>query len=154
MVAAREDTRRAGAVRADQSAGAVSARIERAHERIPEFLVELERAGELAPILEVLEGLGQLLPGHFSDEEGPDGLYEELAARRPANGSRLRSLQREHREILEALERLRQQAREAKTDLSDVWKARNAFVERVRSHERRESRLVMDTCLVDDGGSG
>jgi hemerythrin len=145
-----EDNSRHGL--ADPSAPA-SARIARAHEKIVGLLGELEAAGDSDRMLQVLEQLARLLPGHFADEEGVDGLFEELGTMRPAVDSRLKFFQQEHREMLEALEALRARVREQR-DPSRIGEETAAFVRKVRTHERAESHLILDTYFVDEGGSG
>jgi hemerythrin len=129
-------------------------RIESAHRLILGLLGDLDAVEEPAQIGKLLDPLAQVLPGHFSDEEGPNGLYEELQAARPANHSRLRALEREHREILQALEELRRQWRDPERDLDRIKRAKTAFIQRVRCHEEAETCLYMDTYLVDEGGPG
>ena len=128
--------------------------IEQAHRLIFGFLRDLDSADEPSEIFKLLDPLAQLLPGHFSDEEGPNGLYEELQAARPANHSRLKNLEREHREILQALDALRQQSRSSERDGDRIQQEKTAFVQKVRSHEQAETCLFMDTYLVDEGGPG
>jgi hypothetical protein len=128
--------------------------IQHAHRLILGFLTDLDQAVEPGEICKVLDPLAALLPGHFAAEEGPNGLYEELQAARPANHSRLESLGREHREILQALEALRRQSRAEEQDLGRIKREKSEFVRKVRSHEEAETCLFMDTYLVDEGGPG
>jgi chromosome segregation ATPase len=130
------------------------ARVEHVHGAILGFLHDLDAAREPAHILEILESLGRVLPAHFSEEEGANGLFEELQAARPANQSRLKSLAREHREILQAFEELERQSRQPEGRLDRIREDKTAFVRRVRSHEQTETRLFMDTYLLDEGGPG
>ena len=60
-------------------------RLQQAHQRISECLADFESAGGTDAILASLEQLLELLPEHFSrDEEGPDGIFDELRTMRPA----------------------------------------------------------------------
>lgn len=130
-------------------------RLEQAHQRIRECLAEFESAGGADAILESLEQLLQILPGHFSrDEEGPDGIFDELRAIRPALDPQLQDLAHEHREILQDLEALRAQAREPAHDDAHIQAQRAACVRRIRTHEEAESRLALETYFLDEGGSG
>jgi hypothetical protein len=140
------------------------ARIEETHRHIVNFyLKELAAAQDLGRIRELVDPLPELLSKHFADEEGPDGLFDSLRARRPALDSGLKSLQREHRKVLKAVEALRQQVQEAdllereddrRERLSDIRKETSAFMRIVRRHERTETRLVSDTYYTEEGGSG
>lgn len=144
-----EDARQ-GSVAAE---GAVQ-RNEEAHRAIGGLLHALDEAKEPQQIVEAIDALWSLLSGHFSEEEQPDGLFVELVRVRPANYSRLKSLEREHRQILESIEGLREQARDLDRRLNRFEEEKVALSRRVRSHERTETRLVMDTYLVDEGGVG
>jgi hypothetical protein len=111
----------------------------RAHGRIRQLLVDLGAAEQPDAILKLAEALEQALADHFAEEEKPDGLFEELEKRAPANSFRLRSLRREHRAILKELDGLCARVRSMERGLSD---------------EEAETCFVMDTHLVDDGGRG
>jgi hypothetical protein len=150
MVAAGEGTRQELAESDDTDVSG----FERSHRVILGFLDDLGEAKTPSQIHTVLDMLEQLLSEHFSDEEGPDGLFEELRDARPANDSRLKSLQREHREILQTLQALREQVRDVERCLRAINSDKADFLRLVRGHERAESSLVMDTYFVDDGGSG
>jgi hypothetical protein len=130
-------------------------RVETAHKQIVRRLGDLESAGGTEGVVESVEQLLRILPKHFaSDEEGPDGLFEELRAVCPSLDGQLKALRQEHREILEALEALRTRAREVGDDFRRIEWQRAACVGRIRAHERRENHLVMDTFFSDEGGSG
>jgi len=142
----------------------ILARIEETHRRIVNFyLKELAAAQDLGRIRELVEPLPEMLSNHFADEEGPDGLFDSLRARRPTLDSGLKSLQREHRKVLKAVEELRQKVQEAdllereddrRERLTDIRKQASAFMRIVRRHERTETRLVSDTYYTEEGGSG
>jgi hypothetical protein len=130
-------------------------RLEQAHQRITRCLADFESAGDAGAILESLEQLLELLPEHFSrDEEGPDGIFDELRAIRPALDPQLERLEREHREILRDLEALRSQAREPGHEDARIQEQRAACVRKIRVHEEAESRLALETYFLDEGGSG
>jgi hypothetical protein len=142
----------------------ILARIERAHRQIVNFyLKELAAAQEPSRIRELLDPLPELLSKHFSDEEGPDGLYDGLRAIRPSLDAELKSLRGEHRRVLEAVEALRRQlleidqlerAEDQQELLGRIREEMSVFMEMVRSHERTETRLVADTYYLEEGGSG
>ena len=129
-------------------------RMESAHRLIFGLLRDLDAADEPGQICKLLDGLAGLLPGHFADEEGPTGLFEELRAARVANHSRLEAFGREHPEILQAIEELRRSARELERALDRLRQDKLALVRKVQSHEQAETGLFIDTYLVDEGGRG
>ena len=130
-------------------------RLQEAHQRITECLADFESAGGTDAILASLEQLLELLSEHFSrDEEGPDGIFDELRTIRPALDPQLRRLESEHREILRDLEALRSQVREPGHEDAHIQERRAACVRRIRDHEETESRLIQEAYFLDEGGSG
>ena len=130
-------------------------RLRQAHQRISECLTEFESAGGTDAILASLEQLLELLPEHFSrDEEGPDGIFDELRTIRPALDPQLGRLAREHCEILRDLETLRSQAREPGHEDARIQEQRAACVRKMRAHEETEDRLTLEAYFLDEGGSG
>ena len=130
-------------------------RLQQAHERVSECLAEFESAGGTDAILASLEQLLEFLPEHFSrDEEGPDGIFDELRTLRPALDSQLGRLESEHREILRDLEALRSEAREPGHEDARIQEQRAACVRKMRDHEETESRLTQEAYFLDEGGSG
>jgi hypothetical protein len=130
-------------------------RLKQAHQRISECLAEFESAGGTDAILASLEQLLELLPEHFSrDEEGPDGIFDELRIIRPALDRQIVRLEREHREILRDLEALRAHAREPGHEDARVQEQRAACVHKIRAHEETENRLALEAYFLDEGGSG
>jgi chromosome segregation ATPase len=130
-------------------------RLQQAHQRISECLAEFESAGGTDAILASLEQLLELLPEHFSrDEEGPDGIFNELRTLRPALDRQIGHLEHEHREILRDLEALRSQAREPGHEDARIQEQRAACVRKMRAHEETEDRLALEAYFLDEGGSG
>jgi hypothetical protein len=151
MAAGREGTRR----RLDDPSERRLTRLETSHGTILRCLGQLEAAGAADGIIASLDELLRILPEHFAvDEEGPDGVFDEMRAIRPGLESRLKSLEQDHRDIVEALEALRAVARDSGDDFARISRQRAACIERIRAHERRESHLVMDAYFRDEGGSG
>ena len=129
-------------------------RLQQAHERISECLAEFESAGGTDAILASLEQLLELLPEHFSrDEEGPDGIFDELRIIRPALDPQLGRLEREHREILRDLEALRSQAREPGHEDARIREQRAVCVRKIRAHEETENRLALETYFLNQAKS-
>jgi hemerythrin len=144
--------------------GTASCRIEHSQRRILSFfLKELASAEDLERIRTLVDALPELLSEHFSDEEGPEGLFDCLQVIRPAIDSQLKFLRQEHRTMLKTVEELRQQVRgtdqamaagQEEQRLIRIRESTTAFLRMVRCHERVETRLVADTYYAEDGGSG
>jgi hypothetical protein len=132
---------------------AAASRLDRAHERILGLLEDLAKVGP-SGMQALLDEFATLLPAHFADEERDDGLFAELRSERPAVDARLKALVREHREILQALDALANANRELARQRGRLEEQKVAFLRRLRAHERAESRLVLDTYLIDEGGPG
>ena len=78
----------------------------------------------------------------------------ELEARRPASEPILEYLRKDHGEILEMVSALNQRLQELDPSDPRIQQGRRAFLEKIRSHERIENRLVRDTYMLDEGGLG
>ena len=98
--------------------------------------------------------LHRSLPGHFADEVGPGGSFDELGARRPASEPILEDLRKDHGEILEMVSALNRRLQELDPADPRIQQGRRAFLEKIRSHEQIENRLVRDTYMLDEGGLG
>lgn len=138
-------------------------RIVDTHRRIRSDLEVLDKSEEVDEIRFVVDDLPELLKEHFHDEEKPGGLFDELESLRPAFDSQLKFLRQEHREIMQAIEDLQRQFREADevTQAGELEQRHDhirvsatAFLQLIRHHERIESRLVGNTYYTEDGGSG
>jgi hypothetical protein len=129
-------------------------RTQRVHRSILSLLQDLGRADDLSTILGLLGDLCGVLPDHFADEEGADGLFEALRLARPEVHPRRKFLQEEHRKMIQALEALREQAAGGHWELARVKRELAALLRQVRRHERAESVLIADVYYLDEGGSG
>jgi hemerythrin len=126
--------------------------VQNAHREIFRLLDELECAEERVHLVELLDALAELLSVHFSDEEGPNGLYAEVRAARPGNRFRIEELGQEHAVILKAVGELQARLQEPRGGRR-IEHEKTALVRQLRKHERSENVLLMDTYLVDEGGS-
>jgi hypothetical protein len=129
-------------------------RIEDFHRMMVGLLEELETATDPARVRELVGILDRSLPRHFEDEVGPGGSFDELGARRPASEPILEDLRKDHGEILEMISALNQRLQELDPSDPRIKKGRRAFLDKIRSHERIENRLVRDTFMLDEGGLG
>jgi len=137
--------------------------VEDSHARIRSGLEALEAAQDVDEIRAIVCDLPALLEEHFEQEEKPGGLFDELGSLQPTLDSQLKFLRQEHREILQALEALRQRLREADeaTQAGELEQRHEhlrvsaaCFMQLIRHHERIESRLVADAYYTENGGSG
>lgn len=141
----------------------IAERIEQAHGQIHELLA---RASDSSPALAetrlLLDGLPALLHKHFDDEEREDGLFEALRALQPSVGSDLKSLQQEHRQILQAVEELerrvegldRLEGAEHDRQVGLVQRDTISLLRMIRRHERVETNITVAILYREDGGSG
>jgi hypothetical protein len=136
------------------SRGVVWDRIQDFHRSMVDLLRDLETATDPARIREVVETLERSLPGHFQDEVAPGALFDELGARRPASASILEYLRKDHGEILDMVSALNRRLQALDPSDPRIQQGRRAFLEKMRSHERIENRLVRDTYMLDEGGMG
>lgn len=131
-----------------------STRIDREHMRIRAFLGQLREAAAPSRIAELLDALAPLLAGHFEEEERPHGLFDELLALRPSNENGLGRLRREHRELVDEIEALRKNLERVQGELLQIAQDKTMFERKLQAHDLAETRMVLDTHLQDDGGSG
>jgi len=151
MAAGGEGTRR----KLDDSSEQRLTRLESAHSRIFRCLADLASAEAADGVLASLDELLVILPEHFAkDEEGPDGVFDEVREIRPSLEPHLMLLTQNHREIVDALEALRALARDSGQDFVRVSETRARCIGKIRAHERRESQVVMEAYFRDEGGSG
>jgi anion-transporting ArsA/GET3 family ATPase len=141
----------------------IVSRVEDSHRRIQRDIQALGKLEHPRDIGAIADELVELLKEHFEDEEKAGGLFDELEALCPTVDSQLKFLRGEHREIMQALEDLRGQVREAQEvhlkaqfpqRADRIRTSAAAFVQLIHHHERIESRLVADTYYSDEGGRG
>lgn len=97
----------------------------------------------------VLSQLHVDLALHFALEEG-DGYFGALQRERPSLSHGVAELRREHTVLLEELERLRELAK-GDGHAPELGTAILRLVSDFRSHERRETDLLQESVLRDDG---
>ncbi len=109
------------------------------------------RPGEVMPLLETLR---EALRAHFVDEEGEGGLADAVRASAPWSLRRLDDLLAEHRELLEAADRLLARGRALLAGpLAEFAGETRALLRRLRQHEARETEVLSDA-VHHDIGSG
>jgi hypothetical protein len=135
---------------------AVVEALSRAHATLLEDLQKLEEAVRQTPkegFAAVRARLGDTqthLTEHFRFEED-NGYMETVRSREPRLERVLRQLAEEHRQLLQSLAALIEQARAA-PNLDDTLRGEvRKWVESVRQHEFRENNLVQDAFTLDIG---
>lgn len=102
----------------------------------------------------LLEALRAALEAHFADEEGEEGLARAVGASAPWSLRRLEGLLAEHRDLLEAADRLLARARALLAGpITEFAGETRALLRRLRQHEERETALLSDA-VHQDVGSG
>ena len=129
-------------------------RVQVEHRKIVALLTDLGEAKRPERILELANELGGILPGHFSDEEGPRGFFEEIRMLRPDMDRRLQGLHRQHGEIVEALEAVVAQTQATNKNPAGIERTTSTLCDMLRAHERIENQLITDFYLTDEGGAG
>jgi len=142
----------------------IARRVAQAHAQIHELLDHLaSEHAELGRTRQVLTDLPVMLEKHFDDEEQDGGLFATLRALQPGVDHQLQSLVSEHRDILRAIETLEgylerldrtDDATERRERTALLRRETDVVVQRIRGHERAESRLTADILYLDEGGSG
>lgn len=107
-------------------------------------LVErLERHRGLADLSALLEELHELLVDHFAHEQFPGGLYESLGAFDSSHHEELRTLVREHCELLSRTRGVLERSRAAAAaDAVALLREVSAVIAQLREHEQREHALA------------
>jgi hypothetical protein len=113
--------------------------------------------GWLGEVHTSLVELRQALDGHILEVEGPDGLFAEIMLSTPRLASEVEALRSEHRELVSAVVRAQETAREVVTDPThDTLHLRRAvttLLGRLALHRQRGSDLVFEAYHVDIGAA-
>jgi hypothetical protein len=135
--------------------------VEPAHGALRDRMEAVAGATTQDVLVRVMAPLPEMLREHFAREEHVDGFYDDLQRRLPSRAPELDVLRSEHGEILEACEALSRQLKErmnaeptAGEIRDDTQKDVASLLDRIRSHEHRESVLIGDAYYTDEGGRG
>jgi hypothetical protein len=113
--------------------------------------------GWLGEVHTSLVELRQALDEHILEVEGPDGLFAEIMLSTPRLASEVEALRSEHRELVSAVVRAQETAREVVTDPThDTLRLRRAvttLLGRLALHRQRGSDLVFEAYHVDIGAA-
>ena len=113
------------------------------HRRLMALIARIEAQDSSSGLTPLLEELHGLLVNHFAHEQFPGGLYERMSATDTSCHEEIRTLVREHCEILSTaralLEHCRLQGQDTGASLLDDV---SAFIGTLHAHEQREHRLA------------
>jgi hypothetical protein len=113
--------------------------------------------GWLGEVHASLVELRQALDEHILEVESPDGLFAEIMLSTPRLASEVEALRSEHRELVSAVVRAQETAREVVTDPThDTLRLRRAvttLLGRLALHRQRGSDLVFEAYHVDIGAA-
>lgn len=136
-------------------------RIEDEHRTLRDQLDIVASANTTTNLMAGLTSLPKMLSEHFAGEERVDGLYDDLAKRRPSMAAKLAALRNEHQIILDELDALRREVKtrvEAQQTVEEIAKPTTEgvarWLERLRRHEHDESWMIGDVYYTDEGGFG
>ncbi|MDP6980387.1 MAG: hemerythrin domain-containing protein [Myxococcota bacterium] len=136
-------------------------RIEEDHRTIRDHLDSVAAATTRTDLLAALVVLPKTLREHFEQEEHAEGLYADLLRRKPSVSSELDALRHDHQVILEDLDVLVGRLKghidtaEAGDEIAEpIVRGVMRCLEKLRTHERNESRMIGDIYYTDEGGFG
>lgn len=128
---------------------------ETGHRSVLDAATALMQAAQVEQVATRLDALGAVVRTHFADEEGPGGLFDRIVEVHPGAQPSVDVFVAEHREILASVDALRSALRDVGGgDAAEVERLRARLVERIRSHEARESRLLAEVTALELGGPG
>jgi hypothetical protein len=121
--------------------------VARIHHSLPNLLEIFESEQDLSELVSLTRSLRIMLGEHFADDEAPGGLFEELVRLDPHVETDVRVLTHEHTRILGELDRLIHGYGDFRLKLEtrrhgQIRNTRHELIERIRSHQRAEDRLI------------
>jgi hypothetical protein len=124
------------------------------HRLLRRTLERIERTAELGALVAELGELRTLLVEHFAREEAPEGLHRVIDTSAPHLMASVQGLFDEHRECLETLDRLTEEARAClEGPVADVRRELGELCRRLHAHEAAETELLSGA-LYDELGGG
>lgn len=146
---------RGGTSHAAPAVTAPGSRIAEEHLQLRSALARIEALEEPDALLRELRALRPRLAEHFAGEEAADGLHRAIDASAPHRIAVVRELFAEHRECLEALDRLIEATSELLAGpVAAVRREVSELCARLHRHEAAESELLSDVLYEELGGSG
>lgn len=123
-----------------------------AHRTIQDLTRQLEEAGDLIGVQDLLKALRALLVPHFAEEEAPDGFFDLVRGVTSRHLAKLRQLEEEHVALLDHVDAIADQVRASLAGpVAEVLRETARLVQRVRAHEACESALLVEALYVDVG---
>jgi hypothetical protein len=123
-----------------------------AHRRIAEAMARVSAARDLPELLARLDEFSALLVPHFAAETAAGGFFDVARERASGHFGRLAQLEREHHELVEAVDRVTRHARAClEGPIAAVFKEARALATQFDAHESRENELFLDSMYTDIG---
>ena len=123
-----------------------------AHEQIYAAVRQLEHARDLVELLESLQHFRRLIVAHFDDEETPGGFFDVVRTRSSRHLEVLERLGKDHGTFLDDLDGAAARARACLAGpVAEILKQGVQLAWRLRDHEARENRLLIDAMYTDSG---
>ena len=124
------------------------------HREIGELLAQCTTATKASQVLENMQKLRALLGRHFAEEEGQlGGLHDSIHTRAPRFENSLQGLIEEHRQLLESVNELIDQAGKSADDDPKLREMSKSLQARFAAHEARETEIFVESLWTDIGGA-
>lgn len=120
------------------------------HRTIGSVTGRVEQARDLAELLTRLAEFKAVLEPHFRMEEAPEGFFEVVRASH--NVGRIGQLQNDHQHVILEIDRLMACAQACLAGpIAEILTQAANLARRLREHEAREDRLLLDAMYTDTG---
>jgi hypothetical protein len=128
----------------------VEQRILEEHRTIRGVTERVEQARDLGELLTRLTEFKAVLEPHFHTEEAPEGFFEVVRASH--NVGRIGQLQSDHEHLLGEVDRLMACAQACLSGpIAEILRQASDLARRLRDHEAREDKLLLDAMYTDTG---
>ena len=136
----------------DSTAERVQEKFVHAHEQIYAAVGQLEHSRDLVELLESLQHFRRLIVAHFDDEETPGGFFDVVRDRSSRHLPAVERLGKDHAAFLDDLDAIAARARACLAGpVAAILKEGVQLAWRLRDHEARENRLLIDAMYTDSG---
>jgi hemerythrin len=124
------------------------------HEKIIALTARLAAVGGADEMVSCLRQLATILTGHFKEEEdGFDGLHDDIRKRTPEQQHALMGLKEEHTHLLERVQLLLSIAQQSRGPAPKLQVLGKQLQDRLSEHEARETQVFLDSIWTDLGES-
>lgn len=122
------------------------------HRTIRAITQHVEQARDLNELLARLAEFKTVLEPHFRTEQAPDGFFDVVRGRASHHAGRIGQLESDHDHLLGEIDRLMASAQACLTGpIAEILKQAADLSRRLRDHEAREDRLLIDAMYTDTG---